>query len=422
MILRTARGGQVEVRGYQGARADFSSTAEIPSPGSIGVGAAGEPVDLQRTLGISAAYQAIRMRSELVAIPPMQVFERASDTDRRLAHGSWQYKLLHERPAETLTPFDFYSAIEASLAGYGNAYVLKSKARGEVQELIVLNAGQVKVKPGKYYGDEPVFEIWSGGHRDELSRSDVIHIKGFSFDGVTGLSPIALERDALSSALAMNLYGAKFFSNDATPGGVIQSPEGSGTAKRKEVKEAWRAAHEGTRNSFGTAVLPPGYEFKAIGMSLADAQWIEGQNANVRTCARIFSLPAWLLEDPESALQQSNEDAMIRLSQVYLSPSWRRLQDAFRHDADLFGRDSLLYPEVLTAAVTGANLTARFGSYLKARQAGWMTANEIRSRENLPAIEGGNELQLTPVGGAPNAAGPNDTQRIEDLEDKIDAE
>lgn len=422
MIFRTARGGQVEVRGYQGAQADFSGTAEIPSPGAMGVGTAGEPVDLPRTLGLSAAYQAIKMRSDLVAIPPMQVFERVSDTDRRLAHGSWQYELLHERPSETLTPFDFYSAIEASLAGYGNAYALKNKARGEVQELIVLNAGQVRVKPGKNYGDEPVFEVWSGGHREELSRSDVIHIKGFSFDGVTGLSPIALARNPLSSALALDLYGAKFFANDATPGGVLQAPEGSGTTKRKEVKEAWQAAHQGTRNKFGTAVLPPGYEFKSIGMSLVDAQWIQGQNASVRTCARIFTMPAWLLEDPESALQQSNEDAMIRLSQVYLSSSWRRLQDALRHDQDLFGRGSGLYPEVNTGAITGANITARFGSYLKGRQAGWMTANEIRARENLPAIEGGNELQLTPVGGAPNATGPTDTDRITDLEDELNAQ
>jgi hypothetical protein len=39
---------------------------------------------------------------------------------------------------------------------------------------------------------------------------------------------------------------------------------------------------------------------------------------------------------------------------------------------------------------------------LKARQAGWLTANEIRALENYPAVEGGDDLQMTPVGGAPN--------------------
>jgi hypothetical protein len=39
------------------------------------------------------------------------------------------------------------------------------------------------------------------------------------------------------------------------------------------------------------------------------------------------------------------------------------------------------------------------------RQVGVITANEARIPLGFPAIDGGDELQETPVGGAPNANG-----------------
>jgi len=73
-----------------------------------------------------------------------------------------------------------------------------------------------------------------------------------------------------------------------------------------------------------------------------------------------------------------------------------------QRDPDLFPSTSDLFPEFLTAAVLKPSMTTRFAAYKDARQGGWATPNEIRANENLPPIEGGDELLQTPVGGAPN--------------------
>jgi phage portal protein BeeE len=56
-----------------------------------------------------------------------------------------------------------------------------------------------------------------------------------------------------------------------------------------------------------------------------------------------------------------------------------------------------------------ADIHARFAAYTSARQGGWMSANEIREMENLAPVDGGDTVQATPVGGAPNPDGATTT-------------
>ena len=116
--------------------------------------------------------------------------------------------------------------------------------------------------------------------------------------------------------------------------------------------------------------------------------------------ARIFRWPRDLLELTDES-NASDEQRSIRLLKFYLLPRLKRIERALAADSEMFG-GSRLFPEFLTESLLRADMKTRNESYLKARQAGWMTANEIRERENMPAHPDGDELQSTPVGGAPN--------------------
>ena len=88
--------------------------------------------------------------------------------------------------------------------------------------------------------------------------------------------------------------------------------------------------------------------------------------------------------------------------QVDLAPRLRRIEMALMRDADLFPSGGNLFPESLTNAVLRPSLQTRSAAYKDALKGGWTVANEVRGLENLPPKEGGDELQQTPVGGAPN--------------------
>lgn len=65
-----------------------------------------------------------------------------------------------------------------------------------------------------------------------LKPSNVFHIPGLGFDGLVGYSPIAMPKNAIGLAIATEEYGAKFFANSATPGGILEYP---GTVKNPEA-------------------------------------------------------------------------------------------------------------------------------------------------------------------------------------------
>ena len=85
-----------------------------------------------------------------------------------------------------------------------------------------------------------------------LKSSGVLHVPGLRFEGLVGYSPIAMVKNAIDLAIATEEYGAKFFANGATPGGILEYP---GTVKNPEaVRESWAKGFSGN-NSHKVAVI-----------------------------------------------------------------------------------------------------------------------------------------------------------------------
>lgn len=88
-----------------------------------------------------------------------------------------------------------------------------------------------------------------------LKPSDVLHIPGLGFDGLVGYSPIAMAKNAIGLSIATEEYGAKFFANGATPGGLLEYP---GTVKNPDaIRESWNKGFSGS-NSHKVAILEEG--------------------------------------------------------------------------------------------------------------------------------------------------------------------
>lgn len=96
----------------------------------------------------------------------------------------------------------------------------------------------------------------------------------------------------------------------------------------------------------------------------------------------------------------------MRLLTYTLGP-WRiRWRDALWSDPDIFP-DRRLRPNFPTEALRQVDLKTQTEAEHHRRQAGVMTANEIRRPLGLPDHPDGDELQATPVGGAPNPGAPS---------------
>ena len=138
---------------------------------------------------------------------------------------------------------------------WGNAYAqIVRDGRGQVLAIYPLLPDKMRV-------DRNTFgELYYEYHTDKgvfiLSKDDVLHIPGLGFDGLIGYSPIAMAKNAVGMAIAVEEFGASFFSNGANPGGVLEHP---GIVKDpSKIRDSWNQVYQGSSNAHRIAVLEEG--------------------------------------------------------------------------------------------------------------------------------------------------------------------
>jgi phage portal protein BeeE len=67
------------------------------------------------------------------------------------------------------------------------------------------------------------YTLPDGGNK-LFARERILHLRGLGGNGLVGYSPVGLHRQAIGLGLAAEEFGARFFNNDATPGGILEHP------------------------------------------------------------------------------------------------------------------------------------------------------------------------------------------------------
>ena len=384
-------------------RAEWGSSA-IPLPGMGYFSLTNRVVSPDTATGLPAVTAAIRLVAESIASMPVIVYEGTGPTRGR-AYSSDQYRLLHDAPNADQSPFDFISDVVTALEGFGNAYVQKVKRNGKVVELVPLDPEAVYVYRDKDTRERRYDVMVDGRRVSGLTPGDILHVRGMTMrGGLLGMSPIQVHRNALGNAVAISDFISRYFANDASPGLALKIPGTITSQQAKQILEIWQSSHGGVMNSHRPAVLASGAELDKVPITLEDALVIEAQQYNVREVARIFNVPPSLLGAEGAATASSAHEEADRFLKFSLGPRLRRIELALRADPDLFGGTDL-YPEFLADALLRPDTATRYQAYLLGKQAGWLSTNEIRELENRPPVEGGDQVQITPVGGAPNTEG-----------------
>lgn len=384
-------------------RAEWGSSA-IPLPGMGYYALTNRVISPDTATGLPAVTAAIRLVSESIASMPIIVYEGTGPTRGR-AYSSEQYRLLHDAPNADQSPFDFISDVVTALEGFGNAYIQKIKRNGRVVELVPLDPEAVYVYRDKDTRERRYDVMVDGKRVQGLTPGDILHVRGMTMrGGLLGMSPIQVHRNALGNAVAISDFISRYFANDASPGLALKIPGTITAQQAKQILEIWQSSHGGVMNSHRPAVLASGAELDKVPITLEDALVIEAQQYNVREVARIFNVPPSLLGADGAATAASAAEEADRFIRFSLGPRLRRIELALRADPDLFGGTDL-FPEFLADALLRPDTATRYQAYLLGKQAGWLSTNEIRELENRPPVEGGDQVQITPVGGAPNTEG-----------------
>ena len=317
---------------------------------------------------------------------------------------------------------------------WGNAYAqIIRNGKGEVVALYPLMPNRMTVDrdaDGHLYYEYQTSQDEARtmeGSRVRLSPHDV-HIPGLGFDGLVGYSPIAMAKNSIGMAIACEEYGAKFFANGATPGGILEHP---GVVKDPErVRESWNSAFGGSANSNKVAVLEEGMKYTPISISPEQAQFLETRKFQVDEIARIFRIPPHMIGDLEKSSFSNIEQQSLEFVKYTLDPWVCRWEQSMQRALLTVDEKKEYFFKFNVDGLLRGDYQSRMNGYATGRQNGWMSANDIRELENLdriPAEEGGdlylingNMTKLADAGifaaSAPAQEEPDETQEEQEPE------
>ena len=384
----------------------------------MGTSQAGSIVNEHTAMQLSAVYGCVRIISEAIAQLPLHVYkytdkgrEICTDKDTTLEF------LLHNEPNEEMTSFMFRETLMTHLLLWGNAYAQIVYDRlGRIKALYPLMPDRMTVDRNEngevcyhydIYGDEN--EVID--HQD-FRKAEILHIVGLGFDGIVGLSPIAMAKNAIGMGIACDQYGSKFFANGARPSGILEHP---GTIKDPQrIRDSWNAQFRGAENSHRIAVLEEGMKYTSISLSPEEAQFLESRKFQVNEIARIFRVPPHMLADLEKSSFSNIEQQSLEFVKYTLEPWIVRWEQALSRCLLRPEEKRTLFFRFNVEGLLRGDYASRMSGYATARNNGWMSANDIRDLENMnriPAEEGGDLYlvngSMTPLNKAGAAYGIN---------------
>lgn len=374
--------------------------------------AAGVSVSEESALTFSAVYACLRILAESVAALPLKVYRRRGDRGKEPARSHWAWSLLHDAPNPDMTAVVWRELGMVQALGYGNAYSrIEWAGNGAARAFWPIHPARVTVK--RTVAGSVVYEVQPdaatdppGGHPAVVPAEDMLHVPALGWNGLVGLSPLRLAREAVALGLAAEAFGAGFFGNGARPGGVLEVPSGLRPADVEKLRERWEASHQGTGRANRVAVLGLGSKFVPTTIPPEDAQFLETRRFQVSEVARIFRVPPHMLADLERATFSNVEHLGLEFVMHSLRPWLVRWEQELNRK--LFGTSGTagLYCEHAVDGLLRGDQASRFNAYAVGRQWGWLSADDVRELENLPPLaDGAGSAYLQPLNMLPAGAG-----------------
>lgn len=371
-----------------------------PSP-YVYLGGGNEQVTPESAIRFSAVYACVKVISETLASVPLVVYKRRGDGGKDKAKEHPLYRLLRTKPNNMKTSgLEFREMLTAHVLLWGNGYAqILRNSMGEPTELYPMHPS--RVTPDVSEEGRLIYRVRAQqGPERILQSEEVFHIRGYRDQGLSGLSPIAAFRQAVTLGLSLESFGSNFFDGGAFPAGVLEYDGALSDEAKKNLRESWQNLYGGQHRGKKVAVLEAGLKWKPMGIPQSDAEFLATRRFQVEEIARIYRVPPHMLGDLTRSTFSNIEQQSIDFVTYTMLPWFKRWEEAISRDF-LDGDDSEIYTEFLVDGLLRGDTLSRFQAYGLGRQWGLYSINDIRLKENLNPIGPEGDVYLSPLNMVP---------------------
>ncbi|HLS19213.1 MAG TPA: phage portal protein, partial [Paracoccaceae bacterium] len=258
-------------------------------------------------------FRAVRMVAEAAAAVKLITCEECSRVvDHPVAE-------LLRRPNPGADGQSFLEAVYGHLQLSGNAYIegAAHDGRGWPRELHALRPDRMRVVPGPD-GWPMAYEYAVGNAKHRWSMEGdlkpILHIRAFHpLDDHYGMSPLEAAAGAVDTHNAAAAWAKALLDNAARPSGAIVFGASDGSVMTEEqyqrIMREVEENHAGARNAGRPMLLEGGLDWRPMGYSPSEMEFLETKNAAAREIALAFGVPPQLLGLPGDNTYSNYQEA-----------------------------------------------------------------------------------------------------------------
>jgi len=348
------------------------------------------PVSADTALQLSAVWACVRLLSQTIASLPVVVYRRTQD-GREIDRDHWFARLMLSRPNQYQTRYEFFEYMLGNLFLHGNCYARIERSGDRVARLRPMAAQQVETR---IVAGDVVHLYHADGNITALAPESVWHVR-MNGDWLVGRSPLQFGAMMLGISQAAEHTVNKIYRNGAKPSGVLTLDRLLTPEQRTHIRENFSTLTTGTDDRL--MVLEQGAKFEPISMTPQDIELLQSRRFQIEEICRWFGVPSVLVNDTAGSTAWGTGIAQIvdGFYKLNLRPPVEAIENSIQtHLLTEADRAAGVEVEFDFADLMRADIKARYESYRVGIAGGFLTPNEARAMEWLPAVDGGNRLMI----------------------------
>ena len=360
-------------------------------------------------------YRCIQLISNSASAVKLDLFDGDTKLDNH------ELLSLLERPNPNQSGIEFFSSLYSYLMISGNSYIVRdTDAVRPARELYILRPDRIQIRASDSVIPSSYDYVINGV---TLKSYPVDQTNGFSqikqiklwnpIDDYYGCSPIQASAYNIDQHNLAGLHNVALLKNGATPSGYLKFQPTDETGMSTSLTDDQRARlledlefrFQGSHNSGRPMLLEGNFDYKQLGLSPKDMDFLELSNLSAREIALCFGVPAQLIGIPEANTYSNMETAKLGLYEETIIPLLKRVEsDLNEYLSPLYSGNLRLQYDIDSIPAMAEKRKQIYENVMGGVQAGILTRNEARERLGLEEISGGDELyipsNLFPIGSA----------------------
>lgn len=342
-------------------------------------------------------YSCMQIRCNAIAKLPLKLMQETEQGSNKAVNHNL-YQILKKRPNPFTNAHDFMWATEFNRLEYGNAFwVMDSNNRGQIQSLYLLDSRKVTImvdNTGILNNRNAVYYVYEDEKQGQIiyTSDNIVHFKNFSMNGLKGTSI----KKYLSEIVENEQYSNKIlrdkYQNGLQDPIVVQYTGDLNDAKQQKIKKKF-SDMGGAKNAGKVVPIPTDFKVEQLETKLVNSQFFQLQGLTTRHIANAFGVKGFQLNDMEKSTYNNIEQQ----NKAFYSDTLQNVLTTYEQELDykiLTSTEQIegYYWQFNADSILRSDLTSRTTSYATGITNGYMTIAEVRDKENLPYIEGTDQL------------------------------